>query len=939
MAVTADDIKQFYRAYLGREPLQSGIDGWLAAAASGQSLVQIATGISQSPEAAVYRAYQQTLGREPEMEERQAWVEEINTTGSVQRAVTNIATSQEAQIRRGMFTGGSDDTELGGQTPANIGLLEQFNIILSKYIEGLDSDDMDRVDRMDAANEWKDALETGDLDVIKAVDVSDLEDIPGWSEYYSSVVGTTEDTELGDLDKNISNADIRQILRDNGYSEEAIDEIFQGEVNNDKFKGNNVLSNALCEIGYSNCSDWSVTARNPDGTACVNDDGNGTYQNGECVTDTSEGTPCWIGEFPDSKEGKRGPDGECIPLSSGGGGGGGSSSDADCTVIDQKNAGECGYEITSDGQLVPIDLSKDPDSYPEYEDCGNGIFALTGECPEIDPSLRELIEEYGREAVEDAQKKLEEIQTVFGKVIDDPLGTLEEIITKTSSASSGSTCSGSDLPEWVRECVTVGVGIGLPFPLPGPLGTIFKGATVGDIEKTIKEAGHDIGKILSGETSIEEVMGDLGDWVAEKVGGIFKDAGEVSIDDVLGTIGSILVGGGYILTQGLFDKYFKDPINNTINVPIIPFSSQECRDSGRRTADAEGNCGECIDPNKIYDANQGQCVDKTEVGSYDCAKEESRKGGTVINSSECNECLDGFEEDAEGNCIQKDTEIGDNGPTAEECLEENKQHIAGDDVTDSSCGACLEGYEPDEEGVCVKKDTVTPVECPDGTMADTLEDCGTTVTTIECPEGTPKVGQTVSSLDQCGTTVTTIECPEGTPKVGQTVSSLDQCGTTVTTIECPEGTPKVGQTVSSLDQCGTTVTTIECPEGTARAGQTVSSLDQCGATTPDPCEGQGSGKVMSSDGTDECVCPEGTVEDAAGNCVTPAGTTPPPEEEEEEESSGGGGGGGGGGRGLFAPLPDYQRQPFVAVQYRAPVRAINVLDGFVKKELKNSLFS
>jgi hypothetical protein len=96
VAVTAEDIKQFYQHYLGREPLQSGIDGWLAAAASGQSLVQIATGISQSPEAAVYRTYQQTLGREPEMEERQAWVEEINTTGSVQQAVTDIATSPEA---------------------------------------------------------------------------------------------------------------------------------------------------------------------------------------------------------------------------------------------------------------------------------------------------------------------------------------------------------------------------------------------------------------------------------------------------------------------------------------------------------------------------------------------------------------------------------------------------------------------------------------------------------------------------------------------------------------------------------------------------------------------------------------------------------------------------------------------------------------------------
>ena len=93
MAVTAEDITKFYQEYLGREPLQSGIDAWLA---TGQSLVEIATGISQSPEAHVYRTYQQTLGREPEMEERVAWVEEINTTGSIQQAVDNIAASPEA---------------------------------------------------------------------------------------------------------------------------------------------------------------------------------------------------------------------------------------------------------------------------------------------------------------------------------------------------------------------------------------------------------------------------------------------------------------------------------------------------------------------------------------------------------------------------------------------------------------------------------------------------------------------------------------------------------------------------------------------------------------------------------------------------------------------------------------------------------------------------
>ena len=93
MAVTAEDITKLYQEYLGREPLQSGIDAWLA---TGQSLVEIATGISQSPEAHVYRTYQQTLGREPEMEERVAWVEEINTTGSIQQAVDNIAASPEA---------------------------------------------------------------------------------------------------------------------------------------------------------------------------------------------------------------------------------------------------------------------------------------------------------------------------------------------------------------------------------------------------------------------------------------------------------------------------------------------------------------------------------------------------------------------------------------------------------------------------------------------------------------------------------------------------------------------------------------------------------------------------------------------------------------------------------------------------------------------------
>jgi hypothetical protein len=91
---TPAEISNLYNQYLGRDPLQSGVDAWLS---TGQSIDQIEQGIANSPEAAVYETYQETLGREPEMEERKAWVTEINNTGSIQQAVDSIATSPEAQ--------------------------------------------------------------------------------------------------------------------------------------------------------------------------------------------------------------------------------------------------------------------------------------------------------------------------------------------------------------------------------------------------------------------------------------------------------------------------------------------------------------------------------------------------------------------------------------------------------------------------------------------------------------------------------------------------------------------------------------------------------------------------------------------------------------------------------------------------------------------------
>ena len=51
---TANEIIKLYNTYLGRDPLQGGIDAWLA---TGQSIEQIEQGIANSPEAAVFQTF------------------------------------------------------------------------------------------------------------------------------------------------------------------------------------------------------------------------------------------------------------------------------------------------------------------------------------------------------------------------------------------------------------------------------------------------------------------------------------------------------------------------------------------------------------------------------------------------------------------------------------------------------------------------------------------------------------------------------------------------------------------------------------------------------------------------------------------------------------------------------------------------------------------
>ena len=67
----ANEIIKLYNKYLGRDPLQSGIDGWLA---TNQSIEQIEQGIANSKEAAVFEIYNDTMGRDPTAGERNYFV-------------------------------------------------------------------------------------------------------------------------------------------------------------------------------------------------------------------------------------------------------------------------------------------------------------------------------------------------------------------------------------------------------------------------------------------------------------------------------------------------------------------------------------------------------------------------------------------------------------------------------------------------------------------------------------------------------------------------------------------------------------------------------------------------------------------------------------------------------------------------------------------------
>ena len=117
----ANEIIKLYNQYLGRDPLQGGIDGWLA---TNQSIEQIEQGIANSPEAAVFQTFNSTIGRDPTMEERDFFVN-VNPAPieNIEEVLSNTQEAQQFQTQQQL-----DETDMLADTTADDTILDDTTV-------------------------------------------------------------------------------------------------------------------------------------------------------------------------------------------------------------------------------------------------------------------------------------------------------------------------------------------------------------------------------------------------------------------------------------------------------------------------------------------------------------------------------------------------------------------------------------------------------------------------------------------------------------------------------------------------------------------------------------------------------------------------------------------------------------------------------------------
>jgi len=581
---------------------------------------------------------------------------------------------------------------------------------------------------------------------------------------------------------------IREILSEAGYSDEVIEEIFNAEVNNSNFQGNNVLSNILCDLGYQNCSDFSVNPVKSTGPAvgseCTDENQRSgkINENGDCQFTVGGG--CLKGSVPGTTDAS----GECIPDDSGGDGTG------DYSEEEKSIAGSIKDWV--EGQIGKVKDMTAEDVLEAVFGSGGYTCELTGE----------------------------------GEEPWDCAGT---------DGTDGNQC-------W-KDCVSASVLAGIP-GLPMPPGAVDIG-TVRDLENTANDIGTTIGNILDPDTDDEGFIQQVKDWVTGKIDGIFGNTDDVTLEQITGWItgklGTVL-GSLILIETDDATNTVTTKINEILGLPLTD-DSINCAEYGRQgdtgTLGDDGEvtgCGPCKSTHQEVD---GKCVEWKDNG--DTEEECAEKNKEYIPSpaagtdSRCGGCLDSenYKLDEAGNCVpslitcegdkvldstgtecvdpvdcikgnacktedNKDGKYGDDcecipdfvndGPTPEQCEALGRYHVAAvpKQSKPSDCGECTNG-SPNED--CSL--TVTPEQiCEEKGLTYDPSDLNAD------PDGCVRVGPEVNPEQICENKGLTYD-----PTAPEEDRDEDDCvSTIIIDLKCNDPNAK---NYNELGECG------ECKPG------------------------------------------------------------------------------------------------------------------------------
>lgn len=502
--------------------------------------------------------------------------------------------------------------------------------------------------------------------------------------------------------------------------------------------------------------------------------------------------------------------------------------------------------------------------------------------PEPAKTLGDLLDELAAEEEVDRDVLdgiVDIIETVKGSIPTDPesaIQTVKDILGSTILGSALEECegwtgttttdNGTVVPSWTK-CVDVGI-FGIPgLDLPLPPGMIDISTSVYDIIEKAEDIGQSFEDFINDPTGWLE---DLVDKAVEKVQDIWGDiTGAIDpkstgglLDILNDWLGNVL--GGYILSQVKEKTEVLNPFLYAQDCSEEGFAEPYegyCEEAGAINCESQFNkaggivlnaaeCGECLqegfkdfgngcEPVCQYDdsipaSNTEECKEPWQDDGPTAEQCKAQNRSHVAGNAEtetastCGECLSGFEE-VEDQCQEKEDPIENQGPTAQECADQNRDFNEATDVSDSSCGPCLDGFEEDRAGNCV----ATPTEIcedPNSSTFGQQGECG------PCKSGFEK--------GEDGTCVEVTTDPACEDPNAVNFGEIGECG------ECKQGFKKGA-------------------DGVCVAGP---DLETCqDGSTPDPdkgCKEDWCDDAMTIPKNEDGSCPEGPVEE----CVKPDGT-------------------------------------------------------------------